>query len=307
MQEIMNLSEFKIYASNLEFLGIKGLCNYNNRSFNPILGGQILMKKGIAIFLAVSFGFAGGVSAESLFGDESYWPTQEEYEAAMVIVQRYHQRQRQLNTESEGDEIAVADEDYASILPDDQKEKSAVSLRAVSSPPVTVFGNGEIQGSSITAITADGVDGSLWVGYPDLTNQEQSGRLVFSENVYNYREVSGLCGFEFVHDGDANTLTLQGICSSEYTPYPIVTFNRGNGDPVMIERSVGIGGSYFDGPSGGGYLPVMFMGNNDLTCNDVCGNHLMTCQYAVDMTSFGASTCSSTASDIQLQLCACSN
>ena len=177
------------------------------------------MKKGIAIFLTVIFGFAGGVSAESLFGDEGYWPTQEEYEAAMVIVQRYHQRQRQLNTELEGEEIAFDDEDYVSIPPDDQEEKS-VPLRAVSSPPVAVFGNGEIEGSSLTAITADGVDGSVWIGHPDTTNQEQSGRLVFSENLYNYREGSGLCGFEFVHDGNANTLTLQGICHSTTTPYP---------------------------------------------------------------------------------------
>ena len=258
------------------------------------------MKKKITAAMIVLLWFVGGVSAESLSGGDGYWPTQDEYEAAMVIVHRYHQRQQQLRGEAEGDATTSEEQDDASFTPDDQEEKSAVFVRAVSSPPVAVFGNGEIEGSSVTAITADDVDGSVWVGHPDSTNQEQSGRLVFTENLYSYREGSGLCGFEFVHDGDANTLTLQGICHSVNTPYPIVTFNRGSGAPIMLERSVGIGGSYFDGSSGGGYLPVMFMGNNDLTCNDVCGNHLMTCQYAFDMNSFVASTCSSTASDIQL-------
>ncbi len=241
------------------------------------------MKKAITVVLIILLGFVGGVSAESLFGDDGYWPTQEEYEAAMVIVHRYHQRQQQLRGEAESDATTSADQDDASFIPDDREEEPAVSVRAVSSPPVTVFGNGEIEGSSVTAITADGVNGSVWIGYPDLTNQEQSGRLVFTENLYKFREGSGFCGFEFVHDGDADTLTLQSVCDSTDPPNPIVAFKRDSG-PIMLERSVGIGGSYFDGSAGGGYLPVMFLGNNDLTCNAVCGNHLMTCQYAVDMT-----------------------
>ena len=100
------------------------------------------MKKGITVLLIVLLGFGGGVSAESLSGDDGYWPTQEEYEAAMVIVHRYHQRQQQLQGEAEGDATTAAEQDDASFTPDDQEEKSAVSVRAVSSPPVAVFGNG---------------------------------------------------------------------------------------------------------------------------------------------------------------------
>lgn len=263
------------------------------------------MKRVTSLLLALSLLVSCWISAQALAGSNGSFPSREEYEAAMVIVRQYHARQR---AGRRADPVAIGNEtSAASWTPEDEGAGVTAVTRAVTNPPVRVFGNGEIEGSSVSAITADGEDGTLWVGYPDLNNQEASGRLVFSEDLRHYREGSGFCGFQFDHDGDANTLTLEGICSSSFPPVPIVTFHRGSGDPVLFQRSVGIGGSYFDGSSGGGYLPVMFLGNNALTCSDVCGNHSMDCAYAVDLTSFAASTCGSVAGDIQLQLCACEN
>ncbi len=56
-------------------------------------------------------------------------------------------------------------------------------------------------------------------------NNVESGRLTFEENVPVYLVTGGpYCGFEFVHDGNANTLTLNSGCT---TTGMIATFTRG--------------------------------------------------------------------------------
>jgi hypothetical protein len=279
-------------------------CRLNNST-----GGDF-MKKVIALIL-IGLGVAGGAVAGPLPSNAGFnGPTQEEYEAAMIVVRAYLEKERlreaaeevEANAETAGTEPDV----YASPLDADFGE-SLAALPAPPQPTVNVLGNGRVEAASVAAVTANDVDGALMVGYPDTFNQVQSGRLVFDEQV-QVNPTYGLCGFEFVHNGAENSLSLQAGCPGP--AYPIATFYRTA--PIMFEKSFGIGGTLFNGNgtgsnTGGGLFVLAFQGNNSLTCNAACSNHDMTCEHAVDLTSFTFSTCAATASDIQLQLCTCSN
>ncbi len=273
------------------------------------------MKMVISI-LVIVLGFAGGAAAgpsspEAVFDG----PTQQEYEAAMIVVRAYLEKEKLRAAAEAGEageayaEAADSQADPFSPPMDADMEETLEALPAEPKPTVTVFGKGKLEAASVAALTAGDADGKLMVGYPDKTNQEDSGRLVFDEQVQNNPSF-GLCGFEFVHDGADNKLTLQTGCSSVAKPSQIATFSRSG--PIMFERSLGIGGTLFNGQgsggtTGGGLLAVSFLGNNQLTCNNVCNNHAMTCAHAVDLTSFAYSTCAAAAGDVQLQLCMCSN
>ena len=65
---------------------------------------------------------------------------------------------------------------------------------------------------------------SLKLGNSGGFNNVESGRLTFEENVPNYLTTGGnYCGFEYYHDGAANTLSLGVACT---TPTNIVTYTR---------------------------------------------------------------------------------
>jgi len=67
------------------------------------------------------------------------------------------------------------------------------------------------------------------IGYDGSYNHAESGRLAFDEDI----SASGVCGFEFHHDGSEDKLHLVGGC---FTPDTIITFMR-DGD-------IGIGVTY---------------------------------------------------------------
>lgn len=67
------------------------------------------------------------------------------------------------------------------------------------------------------------------VGHAGNFNEMESGRLVFTEDV----DFNGTCGFEWHHDGDANTLSLESGCTT--LSDTSVVFTR-NGEVRIPER-----------------------------------------------------------------------
>jgi hypothetical protein len=268
------------------------------------------------LFLLLALGIASNVQADSVSGEGMGGPSQEEYEAALVIVQRYM-------LEQEKKSAARADEEAPDVFSDRDEERVGVIANAVTNPGFSVTGSGKVEAASITAITADGIDGALRVGNPDTINQAQSGRLVFHEKLdtsSNYRD--DLCGFQFVHNGVDNTLSLQGKCDPVLGPptksRSLVVYNRFPGTPIMFGRSIGIGGHLFDGggsggTTGGGFLMMSFHANGTLSCENVCGNHAMTCDHSLQYgagspTSVHNQPCSSVPTgDFTWAMCACGN
>ena len=241
------------------------------------------MKKPLLFLLLVSC-VASSAQADPVSGEGMRGPTQEEYEAALVIVQKYM-------LEQEKKAAARADKEAPEVLLDMEEERASIVANAVTNPGFSVTGSGKVEAATITAITADGVDGALRVGNPDTINQAQSGRLIFHEKLdtsSNYRD--GLCGFQFVHNGADNTLSLQGKCDPVLGPptksRSLVVYDRFPGTPIMFGRSIGIGGHLFDGggsggTTGGGFLMMSYHANGTLSCDKVCQNHAMTCDHSL--------------------------
>jgi hypothetical protein len=237
-------------------------------------------------------------------------PTYREYVAALTIVREYMRRERQATAE-EGLAAVPYDTDTESnpINTDEVDAGTHLGVQAVVNPGFRVFGSANIEAATVNAISADGNDGAVVVGDPNTYNQALSGRLQFNENIDDDSNVEDLCGFQFVHDGSANTLTLERGCSTVSDPLPLISLPR-SASPIIFHNDIGIGGTLFDGNgsggiTGGGQLVISFLGNSALTCNSVCQNHAMTCAFATNLTSFIGSTCGTVASDIDLQLCHC--
>lgn len=255
------------------------------------------MKKSILVFL-LTLGIAGSVGADTGFSESSNGPTQEEYEAALIIVQRYmaEEETRTVTQGMSGNQGMEVDAESYAIDFDGNMQNTmprVVVDPGVVDPGFRVFGSANIEAASITAVTADDNDGSLMVGHPYTNDQTKSGRLVFHEN-FSKRYMKDLCGFQFAHNGNKKTLTLEVGCvpfttSPVKTPPPLVIFDRTIGEPIMFKRSLGIGGTLFDGSGSGtrsgGNLVFSFDANSALSCDDICRNHQMNCTHAQDLKS----------------------
>lgn len=256
------------------------------------------MRKFILLFCA-TLGVTSTAWAEQNSVDPARGPTIEEYQAAMVVVRRYLADQKAAAEEEfeseESDELSVASRE-------DENQEGDVT-RELINPGFRVFGGANVEAATVTAIAADGNDGTLVVGNTAL-NQTFSGRLMFDEDT----DDAGLCGMQFRYDGTLNTMRLEGGCSSTGPYVPKITIPRSG--PTLFYESIGIGGSFFNGGGGGGFLMVSFHANGSLSCDNVCASHEMGCDHSM-VYSYSGSTvnvCSNVPSgDFTWAACACSN
>lgn len=264
--------------------------------------------RAVSAALVMAMGLTASTWADS--GDMAAGPSQEEYLAAKTIIRAYMAKQQMAKASTAPTNVEAKAIDPGTAATDADPEQTGPATHEVTNAGFSVSGSGHIKSATVTAISADGNDGLLMVGYPDSMNQEMSGRLVFQEDTSYYESSypNGLCGFQFRMDGATNELHLESGCTG---PAPVMTFDRHDGGLIKFYRDIAIGGKPFDGSTfgdtmGGGLLPISFQGNNLLTCNVVCGNHLMNCSHATDLTAFAASGCFDVVSNLTFQLCHCS-
>ncbi len=272
----------------------------------------------LPFFLTFGIAASAGAWAGSETAEVNEGPTQEEYEAALIIVQKYMAEENRKAAAENTEEVS---QDGAGIDETSEVEES----RVITNAGFSVFGSGQIDAASITAFSADGNDGVLRVGNPDTNNEALSGRLVFHESLlFSSFYWGDLCGFQFIHNGDRNTLELKGDCQSKLgVPHPkkaqsLVVYDRDPGEPIMFNRSLGIGGKLFNGggtgtTTGGGFLMMSYHANGTLSCDNVCQNHDMTCDHSLQYgagvpTPVYSKPCSDTPSgDFIWAMCACAN
>ena len=163
----------------------------------------------LPFILTIGVAASAGAWAGPGFAEVNEGPSQEEYEAALIIVQKYMSEE---NRRAAAENAEGVLQDGAGI--GDNNE--LVEPMAVSNAGFSVFGGGQVEAASISAFTADGNDGALRVGSPDTVNQALSGRLVFHEKLFSSASYSGdLCGFQFAHNGAENTLRSRVIVSTK--------------------------------------------------------------------------------------------
>lgn len=263
--------------------------------------------RAVSVSLVMAMGLTGPGWADS--ADMDVGPSLEEYLAAKTIVRAYMARQSQTQTDATLTDPKGASVEMNVAAADAEKTDSVT--RAVTNAGFSVFGSGNTEAATVTAISADGNDGLLMVGSPDAFNEVLSGRLVFQEDTsfYNGNYPDGLCGFQFRLQGDTSTLTMERGCTGVS---PLVTYPR-NTNPIIFHNDIVIGGTPFDGggsggTTGGGFLMMSFHANGTLSCNNVCSNHQMSCDHTMYYGNSLVNSCSDVPSgDFTWVACACSN
>lgn len=268
-----------------------------------ILETEEIMNKMFVGFLALA---SSGITCAGDVDTTNRGPTLEEYQAAMTVVRRYIAEQK-IESDGARDELAVSISDPGSA-------DSANAPKAVVNAGFSVYGKGKIEAAKVTAISADGNNGTLMVGYPDALDQANSGRLVFQEDTAGTDSGTRAdpCGIQLRYDGSINTLFVEGGCSSVTDPLALITIPRTTtAGSVIFTNDIVIGSNPFDGGSNG-YLMLGFHADGVQSCNSVCSAHKMNCDHSVEYgvgasAFYGVKVCSNVpGGDFTYSSCACS-